>query len=80
MAKKFEHGFYTRSYFFVANPDKYSHSGYGIGFDTCSDLSINAEFGKNVIFLGIDNNSSVHVDNRKNRYLNSSWRFTTKTP
>ena len=48
-----------------AVPDKYAYCGYGIGFDTRSEFSLpDGSFGKNVIF-GVDNSSSVHVDNKK---------------
>ena len=40
--------------------DKYKHSGYSIGFDSCSDGSI----GKNVIIFGAAMSSSVHIDNK----------------
>ena len=46
-----------------ANPDKYRYSGYG--FDALSDVSINGEFGKNLIIFGLDNSSLAHNDNRK---------------
>ena len=47
-----------------ADPDKYSYSGYGIGFDTCEEYSLpDGGVGKNVIF-GVDKISSVHIDNK----------------
>ena len=49
------------------DPDKYSYSGYEIGFDSCSHFSLlNFDFAKYVITFGVDNISSVHGDNRKN--------------
>ena len=57
------------------DPDKYGYIGYGIGFDAHSQfLSSNGEWGKNVIIFGVDDSSSVHVDNRKKRYLRSWLR------
>ena len=34
-------------------------------------LSDGTWFGKNIIIYGVDLSSTVHVDNRKKRYLNS---------
>ena len=40
-----------------AGPDKYKHSGYGIGFDSCSECSLtDGRMGKNVIIFGGDMN------------------------
>ena len=48
-----------------ADLDKYIYSGYGIGFDSRSELSISdGSVGKNVITFGFDINSSVHIDNK----------------
>ena len=47
-----------------ADPDKYSYSGYGIGFDTREEYSLpDGGVGKNVIFW-VDKISSVHIDNK----------------
>ena len=46
--------------------DKYSHLGYGIGFDSHSLLSILNYWSKNVIIFEVENSSSVHIDNKKN--------------
>ena len=47
-------------------PVKHGYSGYGFGFDTCSQFSwTNGELGKNVVIFGVDNSSSMYVDNRK---------------
>ena len=52
-----------------ADQFKYSYSGYGIGFDSRSLFSIpNFVWGKNVIF-GVENGSSVHIDNKIIRYI-----------
>ena len=38
-----------------ADPDKYSYSGYGVGFDSYSLFSIPTfDWGKNVIIFGVD--------------------------
>ena len=48
-----------------ADPDKYKYSGYGIGFDSCSEfLFTDGSFGKNVIIFGVYMRSSVHIDNK----------------
>ena len=53
-----------------ADSDKYSYSGYGIGFDTRIEYSLpDSSVGKNFIIFGADISSSVHIDNTK-RYLN----------
>ena len=53
-----------------ADPDKYSYSGYGIGFDYCSFLSIpNFDLGKNVIIFGVDMSSALHIDNKNKDIL-----------
>ena len=49
-----------------SDPDKYSYSGYRVLFDVHGTFSLlNGGFGKNLIILGADINSSVHVDNKK---------------
>ena len=48
------------------DPDKYSHSRYGIGFDSRSLLAVpNFDWGKNIVIFGVDNSSLVHIDNKK---------------
>ena len=51
--------------------DKYSYSGYHIGFDTCRTFSLSdgSGFGTNVIIFGVDNYFSVHTDNIKKDIL-----------
>ena len=45
---------------------KYLFSGYGIGFDSHSEISLpDGCVGKNVIIFGVDMNSLVHIDNKK---------------
>ena len=41
-----------------ADPDKYSYSGYNIGFVSRSHVSILNTCGKNVIIFGVDNSLS----------------------
>ena len=49
-----------------ANLDKWSYSGYAIRLFSWSPLLISSfDFGKTVIILGADNNSSTHTDNRR---------------
>ena len=53
-----------------AYPDKYSSWRYGIGFDSRSlFLFPNFNWGQNVIIFGVDNSSSVHIDNKKKYIL-----------
>ena len=53
-----------------ANPDKYSYSGYGIGFNLQLHFLVsNFGFGRNIIIFGVDNGSSTRVDNRKKDIL-----------
>ena len=50
-----------------AHPDKYRYSGYGIGFDERGSFSLQdgSGIGKNVIILGADMSSSMHIDNNE---------------
>ena len=53
-----------------ADPDKSKYSGYGLGFDSCSQfLWKDGSYGKNVTIFGVDNTSSVHIDSRNNNIL-----------
>ena len=52
-----------------ADLDEYKYSGYGIGFDSCSEFSLpNGIMGKNVIIFLVDMSSYVHIDN-KEKYI-----------
>ena len=51
------------------HPDEYGYSCHGIGFDSHSIVSINGEWGKNVIIFGVDSSSSMHTENRKKDIL-----------
>ena len=72
MATKFKHWFTLRGCLFGSvkltkntDPDKYSYSGYGIGFDTQIEYSLpDGSVGKNVIIFRADMSSSVHIDNK----------------
>ena len=49
-----------------SDPDKYSYSGYGIGFDSCSLFIFpNFDWDKNTFFSGVGNSSSVRIDDKK---------------
>ena len=51
------------------DPDKYSYSGFGIGFDTPGQYSLpDGIVGKNVIIFGVDMIFFVHIDN-KGKYI-----------
>ena len=53
-----------------ADPDKYSYSGHGIGFDSRSYFSIrNFDWGKNVVIFEVDMSSSVLIDNKNKDIL-----------
>ena len=47
-----------------AGVDKYSYSGYGVGFDICIEYYLpDCKVGKNYIIFGAVVSSSVHIDN-----------------
>ena len=48
------------------DPNKYSYSGFGIGFDACGCFSLpdNSGIGKNIIIFGADKSPSVHADTK----------------
>ena len=49
----------------IADTDKYSHSEYGIEFDSWSLFSIPSfDWGKNIVVFGVYTSSSVHIDNK----------------
>ena len=49
--------------------EKYGYSGYGIGFDRRGSFSFpGGGFGQNILILGVDMSSSVHIDNKKKTY------------
>ena len=48
-----------------ADPDEYSYSSFGLGFDTSGYRSLpDGSVGKNVIVFGVDMSSSVPIDNK----------------
>ena len=55
----------------VKNSDKenYVYSGYGITFDSAGEWSFGNGATRNVMFFGINNNSSSHSDNSKNNFF-----------
>ena len=49
---------------------KYKYSDFSIGFDSCSEfLFTDGSIGTNVIILGADTSSSVHIDNKNKDIL-----------
>ena len=52
-----------------SDKEKYVYSGYGITFDSAGSWSFNNDTARNIIFFGVDNSSSVHIDNCKNNFL-----------
>ena len=49
--------------------EKYVCSGYRITFDSAGSWSFDNDTARNVIIFGVDNNSSFHSDNYKNKFL-----------
>ena len=47
-----------------ADIDKYKYYGYWIEFDGHRSFSFNNGLGRNVIILGVDMSSFIHVDNK----------------
>ena len=47
-----------------ADIDKYKYYGYWIGVDRHGSFSFSNGLGRNVIILGVDISSSIHVDNK----------------
>ena len=53
-----------------ADIEKYKYSGYGIGFDRRSRFSFTGGgFGQNVLTVGADMSTSIHIDNKKKNIL-----------
>ena len=54
----------------MLDPDKYKYSRYSTGFDSRSEFTVtDGSTGKNVIISGIDESSSVHIDNENKDFL-----------
>ena len=52
-----------------ADIEKYTYSGYGIGFDRKSIFSFTGGgFGQNVLIFGADMSTSIHMTIRKKKY------------
>ena len=49
--------------------EKYVCSGYRITFDSAGSWSFDNDTARNVIIFSVDNNSSFHSDNYKNKFL-----------
>ena len=49
----------------ISDKETYVYSGYGITFDSGASWSFSNGTARNVIILGVDNNSSSHVGNCK---------------
>ena len=48
-----------------ANPEKHSHSEYGIPFDVCGIFLLsNDAFGKILVIFGVNMSSSVRIDKK----------------
>ena len=63
MVKKLKCRFYIRQLLIWIC--KAVYTGYGIGFDSRSDISLtDGSMGKNIIVFGADMSSSVHIDNK----------------
>ena len=53
----------------IIDKSKYVYSGYKIPFDSTSLWNFGNDFAKNVVISGLDNSSSSHADNCKNKIL-----------
>ena len=55
----------------VKNSDKEKcvYSGYGITFDSAGSWNFGNDFARNVVIFDVDNSSSSHFYNRKNKFL-----------
>ena len=52
-----------------ADIEKYRYSGFGIGFDRRSNFSFpGGGFGQNVLIVGVDMSSTVHINNKGKEY------------
>ena len=49
--------------------EKWVYSGFKIAFDGKSEWSFGNDCARNVEVFGVDNSSSSHTDNRKNKFL-----------
>ena len=45
------------------------YSGYRIVFDGAGSWNFGDDFTRNVVIFGVDNSSSSHAENRKNKFL-----------
>ena len=45
------------------------YSGYRITFDSVGSWSFYNSIARNVVIFGVDNSSSSHADNHKNKFL-----------
>ena len=59
---------------------KYKYTGYGIRFDSLSELFLtNGSYGRNVIICGADMSSYVHFDNKgKDIFILGEWKTNTR--
>ena len=67
---KFKNGLFGATNL-VKNRDqeKFVYSGYGITFYSAGSWSFDNDFARNFVISGVDNTSSSHADNRKNKFL-----------
>ena len=52
------------------------YSGYEIAFDGGGSWIFGNDISRNAVILGVDNSSSPHADNHKNRFLELGERPT----
>ena len=52
-----------------SDKEKWMYSGYEIKFDSAGSQKFANEFASNIVMFGVSNNSSFHIDNRKNNFL-----------
>ena len=48
---------------------KWVYSGYGTTFDSADSWNFDNDLAMNVLSFGVNNSSSSHTDNRKNKFL-----------
>ena len=57
-----------------ADKSKFTYNGRGIAFDGEGLWTFANGFVRNVVYFGVDNSSSSHIDNLKNSFFSVGWR------
>ena len=53
----------------ISDKAKWVYSGYGIALDGTGSWSLGSDLARNVVIFGVDNSSSAHTDNCRNKFL-----------